>query len=245
MTLGEKVRFLREVEGVLRGLGRDVTQLEVVRELRQKHGRSISQSYLSQIESGARRHLTNSTRLILAKFFHFHLPHLQGHQGGLPGAHGGHADVHSRGSSLSPVNFATVTAFLAWFGGTGYLMSHYYGVWFLLGLGVASASGLAGAAAIFWFVAKVLVSPEENLDPADYEMVGVLGRITNPIRPGGTGELVYSQEGTRRTTGARSEDGIAIAKGIDVVVTRYEKGIAYVRPWESITGPGGHADHDR
>ncbi len=72
MTLGEKVRFLREVEGVLRGLGRDVTQLEVVRELKQKHGRSISQSYLSQIESGARRHLTNSTRLILAKFFNVH-----------------------------------------------------------------------------------------------------------------------------------------------------------------------------
>jgi len=59
MTLGEKVRFLREVEGVLRGLGRDVTQLEVVRELRQKHGRSISQSYLSQIESGARGYLVD------------------------------------------------------------------------------------------------------------------------------------------------------------------------------------------
>src|SRR5947199_8937125 len=72
MTLGEKVRFLREVEGVLRGLGRDVTQLEVVRELTQKHGRSISQSYLSQIESGKRRHLTNSTRLLLAKFFKVH-----------------------------------------------------------------------------------------------------------------------------------------------------------------------------
>src|SRR5437762_7993314 len=77
---------------------------------------------------------------------HFHVPHLQGHHGGLPGAHGGHAGVRSRGSSLSPINFATITAFLAWFGGTGYLMSHYYGVWFLLGLGVASASGLAGAA---------------------------------------------------------------------------------------------------
>ena len=72
MTLGEKVRFLREVEGTLRGLGRDVTQLEVTREIKQKHGRSISQSYLSQIESGARRHLTNSTRLLLAKFFSVH-----------------------------------------------------------------------------------------------------------------------------------------------------------------------------
>jgi membrane protein implicated in regulation of membrane protease activity len=173
---------------------------------------------------------------------HFHLPHIHGHHGGLVGSRGG---LHARGSSLSPINFATVTAFLAWFGGTGYLMSHYYGVWFLLGLAVASASGLAGAAAIFWFVAKVLVSAEENLDPADYEMVGVLGRITNPVRPGGTGEMVYSQQGTRRTTGARSEDGIALAKGIDVVVTRYEKGIAYVRPWESITGPGESTDHDR
>src|SRR5437773_5103667 len=96
---------------------------------------------------------------------HFHLPHLQGHQGGLPGAHGGHAGKHSRGSSLSPVNCATITAFLAWFGGTGYLMSHYYGVWFLLGLGVASASGLAGAAAIFWFVAKVLVSRRRTSIP--------------------------------------------------------------------------------
>lgn len=72
MTLGEKVRFLREVEGTLRGLGRDVTQLEVVHEIRQQLGRSISQSYLSQIESGARRHLTNSTRLLLAKFFNVH-----------------------------------------------------------------------------------------------------------------------------------------------------------------------------
>src|SRR5207245_5665135 len=99
--------------------------------------------------------------------------------------------MRSRGSSLSPINFATVTAFLAWFGGTGYLMSHYYGVWFLLGLGVASASGLAGAAAIFWFVAKVLVSAEENLGPADYEMVGVIGSITNEIRAGGTRDVLY------------------------------------------------------
>jgi transcriptional regulator with XRE-family HTH domain len=72
MTLGEKVRFLREVEGIVRGLGRDVTQGEVVRELGQRHGRSLSQSYLSQIESGARRHLTNPTRLLLATFFKVH-----------------------------------------------------------------------------------------------------------------------------------------------------------------------------
>jgi membrane protein implicated in regulation of membrane protease activity len=172
---------------------------------------------------------------------HFHLPHLPGHHAGFAGAHHGAA----RGSSVSPINFATITAFLAWFGGTGYLLSHLYGAWVLLGLVAASASGLAGGAIVFWFIAKVLWSPDENLDPADYEMVGVLGRITNPIRSGGTGEIVFSQEGTRRTAGARSEDHVAIPKGTDVVVVRYEKGIAYVRPWENVTGPGGPTDHDR
>ena len=172
---------------------------------------------------------------------HVHLPHFPGHHSGLTGAHQGYA----RGTTLSPINFVTVTAFLAWFGGTGYLISHYYGVWVLLGLALASASGLAGAATIFWFVARVLVSPDENLDPADYEMVGVLGRITNTIRPGGTGEMVFSQQGTRRAACARGEDNGPISKGTDVVVTRYEKGIAYVRPWDSVTGSGEPTDHDR
>src|SRR4051794_6430001 len=72
MTLGEKVRYLREVEGVLRGLGREMTQLEVVKSLKKELRKSISQSYLSQIESGARPHLTNSSRMLLARFFKVH-----------------------------------------------------------------------------------------------------------------------------------------------------------------------------
>ncbi len=72
MTLGEKVRYLREVEGVLRGLGREMTQLETIRALKKDQKKSISQSYLSQIESGARPHLTDSTRMLLAKFFKVH-----------------------------------------------------------------------------------------------------------------------------------------------------------------------------
>ncbi len=79
-------------------------------------------------------------------------------------------------------------------------------------------------------------SPDEVLDPADFEMVGVLGRLSMPIREGGTGELIYSQAGTRRVCGARVEEGLAIAKGTEVVVTRYERGIAYVRPWSEMAG---------
>ncbi|HEX3742463.1 MAG TPA: helix-turn-helix transcriptional regulator [Bryobacteraceae bacterium] len=72
MTLGEKLRYLREVEGTLRGLNRELSQLEVARLVLKELGKSISQSYLSQIESGARPHLTNSTRMLLARFFKVH-----------------------------------------------------------------------------------------------------------------------------------------------------------------------------
>ena len=69
-------------------------------------------------------------------------------------------------------------------------------------------------------------------------MISVLGTVSSSIREGGTGEILYSQVGTRRVCGARSEDGTAIAKGTEVVVTRYEKGIAYVQLWSEMSGSG-------
>jgi membrane protein implicated in regulation of membrane protease activity len=167
-----------------------------------------------------------SALALLAGSAHLHLPHLHFH-------HGIHLPGGARGAAELPwFNFGTLAAFLAWFGGTGYLLEHYYGVWFVAALAFASLSGLAAAAVVFWFLAKVLMAREAPLDPADYDMVGVLGRLSIPIRAGGTGELIYSQEGTRHVSGARSEDGAPIAKGAEVIVTRYEKGIAYVRAWQ-------------
>jgi transcriptional regulator with XRE-family HTH domain len=72
MNLGEKIRYLREVEGSLRGLERPMTQQEIVKAVRQELKKSISQSYLSQIESGARPHMTQSSRALLARFFKVH-----------------------------------------------------------------------------------------------------------------------------------------------------------------------------
>jgi hypothetical protein len=187
-----------------------------------------------------------------------HLPHFHGHVGGthLPSAgvhaaHGpvaaGHApvagDAHAGASDhaqpsggVSPFNFVTLTAFLAWFGGTGYLLTRYSGLWVGFGLLASVTSGLVGGGIVFLFLSKVLISDEENMDPADYEMVGVLGRVSSSIREGGTGEMVYTQMGTRRVCGVRSDDGSAVAKGTEVVVTRYEKGIAYVRLWSEMSG---------
>ena len=72
MKLGEKLRYLRLVEGTLRGLDREMTQQDLARALKKELGRGLSQSYLSQIESGARPHLTNASRMLLARFFKVH-----------------------------------------------------------------------------------------------------------------------------------------------------------------------------
>ena len=180
-----------------------------------------------------------------------HLPHFHAHGDAVHFSHGpshapeaGHgAANHDSGTSqasshggVSPFNFLTLTAFLAWFGGTGYLLTRYSGLWVGFSLLVSIGSGLLAGGIIFIFLSKVLISEEENMDPADYEMVGVLGKVSSSIREGGTGEMVYAQMGTRRVCGARCEESGAIAKGAEVVVTRYEKGIAYVKLWSEMSG---------
>ena len=172
----------------------------------------------------------------------FHLPHVHVPHVHVPHAHvphGGHVHTphggHPGGEASIPVlNFGTVTAFLAWFGGTGYLLTRYSTFVLSLIMLIAVGVGLVGAWIVFLFVAKLLLKHDRELDPADYERVGVLGRIISPIRQGGTGEMIFSQEGTRHTCGARSESGEALEKGVEVIITRYDKGIAYVRKWEEM-----------
>jgi membrane protein implicated in regulation of membrane protease activity len=172
---------------------------------------------------------------------HVHIPHLphfhfHGHFEG-PHAHGGAAHGHGHGTAneVSYFNFGTVSGFLAWFGGTGYLLARYSALSFFLALGISFMSGLGGAAIIFLFLAKVLAPHDKFMDPADYDMIGVLGTVCSRVRPEGTGEMIYSRDGARRAVPVRSEAGEEIAKGCEVVVTRYEQGIAYVRRWEELT----------
>lgn len=140
----------------------------------------------------------------------------------------------ARAAAAGPINFLTVTAFVAWFGGTGYLLTSNFGWLLVPALMGAAIGGLAGAAIVFWIMARVLWSPDENMQSIDYHMVGVLGHLSRPIRAGGLGELVYVQGGTRKSCGAKSDDGAVIEKGAEVVVTEYDRGIASVRRWSDL-----------
>jgi membrane protein implicated in regulation of membrane protease activity len=159
---------------------------------------------------------------------HIHVGHFHLH-----GWHAGKVKVSGR-TGVSPFNVGTAAAFLAWFGGTGYLLERYSSIWAYLGLLVSIVSGTAAAALVFWFLSK-LVRHDEAMDPLDYDMTGVLGRVTSPIRPDGTGEILFLRDGARKAAPARSEDARPIPRDTEVIVTRYERGVAYVRKWEEFT----------
>ena len=169
---------------------------------------------------------------------HGHI-HLGGHThlpGSLPSSHFGAAHpAHAvAGHGLSRVNGFTLTAFLCWFGGTGYLLRTHASFTFVLVLLCATLSGLAGAGLVSWFLSSVLLSHERPLTAEETATTGVLGRVSGPLRPGATGEILFTQLGARRSAPARSDDGSPIPRDAEVIVLRYERGIAYVRRWDEL-----------
>src|SRR5205809_6473181 len=151
------------------------------------------------------------------------------------GADAGEArGAHGASQGVPLLNFGTVTAFMTWFGGIGFLLTAYSQVVGVATIVLAVVGGLIGGGIIFVFMAKVLAPDQIPLDPADYHLPGTLGRITVTVPRNGTGEMVYTQAGTRKTVAARGAAGEEIAKGTEVVVLRYERGIAYARPWDQV-----------
>jgi membrane protein implicated in regulation of membrane protease activity len=173
----------------------------------------------------------------LGAFSHLHIGHVHFHIGHA------HAPAHVAGvkggvtkGGVSPVNGFTLAAFLCWFGGCGYLLSRGADFAFFTVLLISLVTGVAGGAILFWFLVRVLLPHEKELTAADTATEGVLGLITSPVRVGGTGEIQFTQNGCRRFAPARSDTGAVLARGTEVVVMRYEQGIAYVRPWDEVAG---------
>jgi len=98
-------------------------------------------------------------------------------------------------------------------------------------LGFALLSGLAGAGLLLWFLTGVLMKAERTLEAADTEIVGVLGKVSQAVREGGVGEMLYTQNGARRSVAVRSEDGEALGRGTEVIVMSFARGVAQVRRW--------------
>ena len=179
--------------------------------------------------------LVLSLATALGGFGHLHLGHFGGHFGRVHVGQSAHGHHGSHG--LSALNGFTITAFLCWFGGSGYLLRHYSGLGAPLVLLFAVISGTFGASLLWALLFKVLLPRERVLSSEDTEMTGVLAQVSDSIRSGGgIGEILFVQTGARRSSAARSDDGRSIERGTEVVVIRYERGVAYVRPWAELEG---------
>lgn len=142
-------------------------------------------------------------------------------------AHGG-ADAAHDGPSF--LNMPTIMAAFTWFGGVGYLLRHSLGMNGYVAAGLAVASGLVGGGIMFVLLARILwPMMSKPLSTADYKLPGTAARVVSSIRAGGVGEIVYVKNGTRFTAGARSADEEPIAKGSEVVILSYERGLATVQ----------------
>lgn len=174
----------------------------------------------------------------LAGAVHVHLPvkwHLPFHLGHHGGGHGGWRGSFKGGAQISWLNASTIMAFLAWFGGTGYLLTRHSHFVALISLGISILAGLFAGWLVFKFTVKLLQTNDAPMSSEDRRVEGSLGTISMPIRENGTGEIIFALGGARRCAGARSEDGKAIEKGAEVMIERYERGIAYVKRWEELS----------
>jgi hypothetical protein len=158
----------------------------------------------------------------------------------------GNTGTDHHGASLSPFNLSTISAFLTWFGGAGYLLERYSNFTGVLIVTLSTASGIVGGGAIFLTLTRYVMPRLTEMRPEDYRLPGTVGHVTSTIHAGGTGEIVYSLGGTRRSDGARSTTGEALERGAEVVILRFERGIAYVERWDSYAKrldlPPGDAD---
>jgi membrane protein implicated in regulation of membrane protease activity len=133
--------------------------------------------------------------------------------------------------TMSPFNAASVTAFLAWFGGGGMVL-HQLTVWSEAAIVAGSlGSGVLGGSLVNRFLGLILTR-ERPLQPTT--LIGVIGHVTSRIREGGTGEVVFVINGTRKVSAARADSGAEIHKGTEVIIVRMEKGIAYVSTWDEL-----------
>ncbi|GIW10442.1 MAG: hypothetical protein KatS3mg061_1499 [Dehalococcoidia bacterium] len=155
---------------------------------------------------------------------------LHGHPGDLTHA-AGHAGHDQAGPS--PFNLQVLAAFVTFFGGVGYALSLLGQIWGPLIFLLALVAGLLAASAIFWFLARVLYAGQTPvLRERDYFLPGTIARVSSPIREGGVGEIVFEKGGRQRVEGARLVGAGALPRGAEVVIVRYERGIAYVEPLE-------------
>lgn len=154
------------------------------------------------------------------------------HTGHGPTAHSsGHAasnQTHHQQESLGWFNFSALVVFLTWFGGAGFIFTTLR-----MGEGLSAVlavvSGIVGYMLVLLFLTKILLPSQTSpMRAEDYDLTGTVARVSSTIFENGVGEVIFSKHGSRRSVAARSVDGQPFPRESQVVILRFEKGIALV-----------------
>jgi membrane protein implicated in regulation of membrane protease activity len=180
--------------------------------------------------------LAGAVHLHVPARLHLHFPAQAIHGRPIAGLRGGVRAGHAHaGGDVTWFNASTLLAFLAWFGGTGYILARNSHIVAALSLLIASGAGLAGGWIVFGFMARIVKLSDARMHDWDYRIEGAVGTLSSSIRENGVGEITFERNGAVTSASARSEDGKPLPKGTEVVISRYEDGIAFVQRWDEFT----------
>lgn len=142
--------------------------------------------------------------------------------------------VDANGHMFHLFNVSSILAFITWFSGITYVVRNGLG-WFLgIAIVIGLIFGVAGAYAITWFLYSFLRKNSPELNPADWDQVGQIGKVTGTIFEEGVGEIVFERYGSRHSIPARTKDGVGIERETEVVILDIQKGVAVVQPWAEL-----------
>jgi membrane protein implicated in regulation of membrane protease activity len=166
-----------------------------------------------------------------------------GHDTAAAHGHPGIAHEHGHGQTeaggLNWLNFSALIVFITWFGGAGFVLSSL-GAEAWLAIPLALVGGVIGYFAILFFFSKILYGSQTPfMKNEDYNLTGTVARVSSPIFEQGMGEIIYTKFGTRRSAPARSLAGRPFAKEAQVVILRYENGVAYVEDLDTMLAEAG------
>ena len=145
------------------------------------------------------------------------------------GVHHGHPD------NAGPLHASLVAilVFLTWLGGVGFVLRRAADWPLLAALPIAAILGVGVGAVVQLAVRKLSNSAGSVLEPEQFRLPGTLGRVTSSIRPDGTGEVIYEQGGVRHAVAARSSGKQALPRGTEIVILRFDRGVATVEAFDA------------
>lgn len=141
-----------------------------------------------------------------------------------------HGDA-DHGGGPSVFSARIMASFLTAFG-VGGLVARYYNLPHPAASGVGAASGLVLSGIVYQF-AKFLHSQQASSNVRMADLVGRSAQVSVAIPEGGVGQIALSFGGERSEHIARSADGRALVRGVEVVVTGLRGDSVVVAPASS------------